>query len=93
MSHFIATMIYNNVSIYYIKDRENFETFLENEKTGLCSSLCKKGASYNEISLKARFIKEMLFYRLISTADILNLSKNLLKRIENQKCIEEGNEP
>ena len=78
MAHFIATLKYNGVSIYYLKNRSTFETFETEEHSELFQSLCKSIAGLNEIQTKARFIKEMLFYRLISTHDVFSLGKRLI---------------
>lgn len=93
IAHFIATLKYNGVSIYYLKNRSNFETFESEEHSELFQSLCKSIAGFNEIQIKALFIKEMLFYRLISTHDIFSLAKKLMQKACDQQTIKAGDAP
>lgn len=78
MARFIATLAYNGVDVVAY-DVTSPETVNQTEL--LCRKMMKEIPKPSEVEKLASYIKEMLFYRLVSTSEVFQLCYNLLKTV------------
>eukprot|EP00703_Trepomonas_sp_PC1_P003266 JAP93340.1 Hypothetical protein TPC1_14419 [Trepomonas sp. PC1] len=87
LTHFIACMYYNGVELQ-MKEKD------EDEGDDICvACTMQKDISLKEITPLCWMIRELLFYRLISTQHVMTLMLGLAKAIQSQNIKDSSFEP
>ncbi|CAL6106117.1 Conserved_hypothetical protein [Hexamita inflata] len=88
VAHFIATFYYNGIELYYLPKYVSFDDFQDMELNDFCLDMLKENIQQKEIIQMSILVRELLYYRLISTQHVFDLTSSLLKSIQNQKITE-----